>query len=224
MIHEQPQEVVKKGSRKLYRVGNNQNNLNMTNPFIKKITESVRHWYIPLIVGMILIGTAIWTFSYPAESYLVLTTVFSLSFLFSGILEIFFAVANRKELDNWGWTLTLGIMTALVGVMLLTNPEISMISLPLYVGFVLMFRSFVAMGIAIDLKNYGVLEWGTLMVIGVLGLIFSLILIRNPIFAGMTLVFWTGTALLLSGVFNIYVAMKLKNLHKSWNNAFKESE
>ena len=130
----------------------------------------------------------------------------------------------KDKMENWGWTLVLGIMTFLVGVMLLIHPEISMISLPLYVGFMAMFRSFGAMGNAIDLKNYGVMEWGTLMVIGVLGLIFSFILIWNPLFAGMTIVFWTGVALLVSGVFNIYMALKMKNLHKNWDEVSSQAK
>lgn len=194
----------------------------MTSQFIKNIKESVKHWYIPLLVGIILIGTGIWTFFSPLDSYLALSIFFSISFLVSGILELFFAVANRKEMDNWGWSLILGILTALVGIMLLARPEISVLTLPLYVGFVIMLRSFGAMAIAMDLKNYGVMEWGTLMVIGVLGLIFSFILIWNPVFAGMTIVFWTGLALLASGVFHVYAAFKMRNLHKNWDNISEE--
>ncbi len=194
----------------------------MANHFIKNLKDSVKHWYLPLIVGIILIGTGIWTFSSPEESYLALSIIFAISFLLSGILEVVFAISNKNEIDSWGWTLAFGIMTALVGVMLLVHPEISMISLPLYVGFMVMFRSFGAIGIAMDLKSYGVLEWGTLMVIGVLGLIFSFILIWNPIFAGMTIVFWTGFAFLLSGIFNVYAAIKMRSLHKNWDEISDE--
>lgn len=194
----------------------------MTNQFIKNVRQSVKHWYTPLIIGVLLIGTGIWTFTSPAESYLALSILFSISFLISGILEILFAFANKNEMDNWGWMLALGIMTTLIGVMLLARPEISMITLPLYVGFLVMFRAFGAMGTAMDLKNYGVMDWGTLMVIAVLGLIFSFILIWNPVFAGMTIVFWTGVALLTSGVFNVYVALKMRSLHKNWDNVSDE--
>lgn len=196
----------------------------MANQFIKNLRESVKHWYLPLITGLILIGTGIWTFFSPQESYLALSIVFSVSFLVTGVFEIIFAISNRNTMDNWGWTLVLGILTTLVGVMLLNNPEISLISLPLYVGFMLMFRAISAMGMAMDLKSYGVMEWGTLMIFGVLGLIFSFIMIWNPIFAGMTLVFWTGAALLASGIFNVYLAIKMRKLHKNWDSISAEAK
>ncbi len=185
----------------------------------KQIRQSIKHWYIPLIIGIILVATAIGVFTSPVKSYLALTMLFSISFLISGLIETTFAIVNRESIDNWGWPLTLGIITTLVGVMLVLNPEISMITLPLYIGFMVMFRSIMAIGWSLDLKGYGVLDWGNLMVLGVLGTIFSFILIWNPLFAGLTIVMWTGISLLISGIFSIYLAFKFKKL----NNATKES-
>ena len=121
-------------------------------------------------------------------------------------------------MDGWGWTLALGILTAMVGILLLMNPEVSLATLPFYVGFLVMFRSIGAIGTALDLKNYKVLDWGTLMVIGILGLLFSFILLWNPVFAGMTVVIWTGIAFLVAGVFNVYLGFKLRNLHKNFGS------
>ena len=140
----------------------------MNNLFFKQIKQSVKHWYLHLIIGLIFIAVGLWVFTSPVHSYVALTIVFSISFLVSGIMEIFFATSNREVLENWGWTLALGIFTALVGVMLIANPEISALTLPLYVGFMLMLRSFWAIGSAFDLKDYGVKGWGVSLIIGVL--------------------------------------------------------
>ena len=180
---------------------------------LKTVKNSIKYWYIPLIVGFIFVGVGIWVFRTPLESYVALAFIFSISFLVSGIFEIYFAISNREELDNWGWTLALGIVSAIVGVLLLMNPEVSKITLPIYVGFVLLFRSVFAIGASIDLKNYYVMDWGYLMVIGILGVIFSFILLWNPFFAGITLVFWTALLVIVSGIYSIYFSFKLKKLH-----------
>ena len=185
----------------------------MTFRSLKTVKNSIKYWYMPLIVGLIFVGVGIWVFRTPLESYAALSFIFSISFLVSGIFEIYFAISNREELDNWGWTLTLGIVSAIVGVLLLMNPEVSKITLPFYVGFVLLFRSVFAIGASIDLKNYYVMDWGYLMAIGILGVIFSFILLWNPIFAGITLVFWTGSLFIISGAYSIYLSLKLKKLH-----------
>jgi uncharacterized membrane protein HdeD (DUF308 family) len=186
----------------------------MKNQFIKSVKESLKHWYLFLIVGILLIGTGIWTITSPVESYMALSTIFSLTFLISGIIEIVFAFLNKERIDNWGWTLVFGFLNALIGIMLLTNPLISATTLPIYVGFLIMFRSFGAIGTALDLKNYGNLEWGSLMLIGVISLFFSFFLIWNPLFTGISIIIWTGLALISSGIFNIYLSIKIRNIHK----------
>lgn len=185
----------------------------MNTQIFKMVRNSIKYWYIPLIVGVILIGLGIYTFTSPQESYLALALLFSLSFLLSGLFEIAFSVVNRQVLDNWGWILAFGILTFAIGVLLLINPAISIITLAFYVGFLVLFRSISAIGYAIDLKRYGISDWGVLMIVGVLGLIFSFLLIWNPILSGMTVVIWTGLALITSGVFSVYFSFKLKKLN-----------
>jgi len=180
--------------------------------FLKTVTNTVKHWYIPLVVGLIFIGIGIYTLMSPLESYLTLSIIFSLSFLFSGLFETIFSISNRNEIDNWGWTLAFGILTFLLGVLLIMNPVISITTLPLYVGFIVLFRSIMGISYALELKNYGVLDWGNLMAIGILGLIFSLILIWNPLFAGFSIVLWTGLTLISGGVFSLYLSLKLKKI------------
>ena len=189
----------------------------MKNLFFKQIKQSIKHWYLHLIIGLIFIFAGIWAFTYPVQSYVALTIVFSISFLISGIMEIIFATANRNVMENWGWTLALGIFTALIGVMLLANPVISAVTLPLYVGFMLMLHSFWAIGTAFDMKDYGVQGWGFSLFLGILGVLFAFLLIWRPAIGGMTLVIWTGLALIASGVFNLFLSNKMRKIHRHWD-------
>ena len=188
----------------------------MENLLLRRVKKAVKHWYLHLIIGIVLILTGIWTFSRPLQSYFALTIIFSVSFLISGIMEMTFAISNRKIVENWGWTLALGILTTIVGILLFTNPDISAITLPLYIGFMLLFHSIWAIASAIDIKSYGVTGWGTLLFIGILGAIFSFIVIWKPAFGGMTIVIWTGLALLTTGVFNLFLSIKMRKFHKKW--------
>lgn len=188
----------------------------MENLLLKRIKSAVKHWYLHLIIGIVLILTGIWTFSRPLQSYFALTLIFSISFLVSGVMEMIFAISNRKIMENWGWTLSLGILTTIVGVLLISNPAISAVTLPLYIGFMLLFHSIWAIASAIDIKNYGITQWGILLFIGILGAIFSFFVIWKPQFGGMTIVIWTGLALVSTGVFNFYLSIKMRKIHKKW--------
>lgn len=184
----------------------------MNNPFLKTISTVIKHWYLPLLIGVLFLIIGLYTMFSPAEAYVTLAILFSLSFIFSGLSDLIFAIANRNEIDNWGWTLAMGILTLLVGIILYIHPEISMITLPFILGFLFLFRSVAGIGLALDMKAYGVQSWGYLMLLGVLGIILSFLMIWNPLFAGMTLVALTGLTLLTIGIFHVILALKLKKL------------
>ncbi|MBP8945465.1 MAG: DUF308 domain-containing protein [Paludibacteraceae bacterium] len=186
----------------------------MENDFIKTVTHTIKHWYIPLIIGIMFIIIGIFCFVSPLTSYLTFSLIFSISFLFSGILEIVFSITNRKEIDNWGWTLAFGIITFIIGLLLVLNPRITMLSLPYFIGFLMLFRSIFAMSLAIDLKNYYVLNWGYLLAIAILGIIFSFILLLNPLFGGIAITLLLGFTFLASGCYSIYLSFELKRLKK----------
>lgn len=184
----------------------------MENQF-KTLKSAVKHWYLSLILGILFIITGIWVILTPLESYLALSMLFSVTFFVNGFFEIVYSVSNRKLIDNWGWVLAGGIVDLLFGFWLMSSPLISIAVLPFVIGFILMFRSFSAIGFAIDMKSFGVKDWGWLLAIGILGMLCSFILLWNPMLAGLTAVIWTSSAFMAIGVFRIWLSFKLKALH-----------
>ena len=190
--------------------------------FFKTIKHAIKHWYLFLIAGLAFIAAAIWVLSDLEYSWVWAAYIFSLSFVVSGAIETIFAIVNRNTIDNWGWKLVLGLITLAVGIALMKDPGISMVTLPLYVGFVILFRSMNAIGISLDLKKYGVKDWGNLMGIGIIGILIGFILLLNPVIGGLSIVIWGGSGLIIMGVFNIYLSFKLKKLHDIPSNISEE--
>lgn len=184
----------------------------MANSFFKTIRTSIKHWYIPLIIGTLLILLGFYTISTPVASFLTLAILFSWSFIISGILEIIFAVQNKDEVDGWGWYLTGGILYTLFGILLIANPLLSASTLAFIVGFYALFKSFQLLSFSFDLKNYGSKSWGWNLLFAILGIIFSFILLWNPLFAGFSLVIWTGMAISTVGFAACVFAFQLKSL------------
>lgn len=178
------------------------------------LLQTVKNWYLILILGIILIFVGIWVFSTPVLSYATLSILFASAFLVTGILEIAYAISNSKQMENWGWSLMSGIIDLLIGILLMSLPATAMMFLAFYVGFGVLFRSTLAIGRAIDLKKWKIEGWGYLLLIGILGLIFSFILIWNPVFAGLTIVFYTGMAFIMIGIFQILLSFRLRKLKK----------
>jgi len=146
------------------------------------------------------------------QAYGTLTFLFSLSFLFSGVLEMFFALKNKDKFTSWPWYLMGGIFNSIIGILLLSNPAISALVLPFIVGFTLLFRSIQGLGFAFELKNYGNLRWGNLAIASVLGIVFSVILLVNPVFTGISIVIFMALALIFVGISVIVLSFQLKKI------------
>jgi uncharacterized membrane protein HdeD (DUF308 family) len=123
-------------------------------------------------------------------------------------------------MKGWGWNLVYGITNVSIGIILISNPTISIASLPIYVGLTVLFRSALAIGTSLDLSGYGVPGAGSLLAIGILGMIFSFILLKNPDFAGLSLVSWTTITLLMAGIYSIYYSLQLKKLNDAGSKIF----
>ena len=54
--------------------------------------------------------------------------------------------------------------------------------------------------------------------IGILVVLFAAFLSLHQVFGGMTLVIWTGLALIVSGTFNLFLSIKMRKVHKNWDN------
>jgi uncharacterized membrane protein HdeD (DUF308 family) len=182
---------------------------------LKTIKESINHWWLFLLTGVLLIVVGLWVFASPIASYLSLSLIFSLGILFTGIFEIIFAVANRSTMDSWGWTLAGGILDVVIGSYLLAYPAISMSVLPFILGFWLLFRGFSAIGSAFDMKSYGDKNWGWFLFLGIGIIFFGVMVLANPAFGVANIIIWTAFAFIFAGVFRIYLALKLRKLKKA---------
>ena len=59
-----------------------------------------------------------------------ITFYMGISLLLTGIALIIAAIADRNDIENWGWRLAEGILDALIGIILLANPGITATVIP----------------------------------------------------------------------------------------------
>lgn len=185
------------------------------NTIVSKAKQSVKNWWIFLIIGILLIGGAIYMFSKPLESLIGLSGFFSFLILASGILAIVFAIANRDDIDNWGLHLAGGILDILIGFILLKYPQITVVLISLFVGFWLMFRGVNTVSTAIKLKKQGADNWIWILVMGIIISLFAFLSIINPLVGASYLVYTLALSILFLGIANIFIALKLKNVKEN---------
>jgi len=178
---------------------------------LETIQSDIKNWWLFIVKGIVFIGAGIYVFCSPLAGYIGLSVLFSIVIIISGISQIYFASVN-SSMKGWGWTLISGILDLVIGIYLFSYPLITMATLPLFLGFWLMFRSFYLMGIAFDLKSYGITSWVGLLIGSILLLITSLLVMYFPAAGAAGIVVISGIALVVGGVLNIMLALKFKDL------------
>jgi uncharacterized membrane protein HdeD (DUF308 family) len=177
------------------------------------IQTDIKNWWLFIIKGLVFIGAGIYVFCSPLAGYIGLSVLFSIIIIVSGLSQIFFASVN-SAMKGWGWSLVSGILDLIIGFYLFSYPLVTMVTLPLFLGFWLMFRSFYLMGISFDIKDLGITSWGWLLAGSILLLLTALLVIYFPAAGAIGIIAISGTALIIGGVLNIMLALKFKDLQK----------
>ncbi|RHX86681.1 HdeD family acid-resistance protein [Leptospira stimsonii] len=172
------------------------------------IFKDTKHWWLHILVGLIWIATGAFTVFFPRQSYLGLALLFSVILAVTGVAQIVFAFYNRKSPGILGWNLVLGIVDLVVGTILVLHPEITVVTLPFIFGFLLIFRASSLISFSMEIRVYKSYPWGWTLALGIATLLFAIGILFFPVIGIFTILIWTGTGFLISGIGNVYLGWK----------------
>lgn len=177
--------------------------------------DTFKNWWLVLIKGIILIVLAFFVFRHPIETLVGLTVFIGVSLLFTGIFLVIASISNSKTDDNWGWKLAEGIIDVIFAIVLLSNPGITAAVFPFIVGFWMMIYGVILLVGSFTLKKEGDSNWWLNLLGGVLTVIFGYIITSNLLAGSIAITIWIGIGLLIFGIINIVVSMKLRKVKKA---------
>lgn len=177
---------------------------------VNSIKHEIKNWWWFLIVGLISLATGIIIFANPASTYIGLSILFSMIMAGTGLSQIIFAVSERHSMKNWGWTLVSGILDFALGTFLMIFPLITMVTLPFFVGFYLLFRGIYLIGASIELNSIGIKGWGWVLIGGIMLFALAFLTLYYPAVGALGLITYSGYAFIVSGVFSIVLAFQLR--------------
>lgn len=190
----------------------------MQDVFMSRMESSrraVKNWWLLLLLGIAVFIVGIIIFTYPGVSYVAMSMTFAILILVSGVVNIALAASNTNAAIGKGWLWAGGIVELLIGLLLILYPSISAATLPVFLGFWLMFRSFGLLGSGSDLMSMKVPGGGWAVFVGVLLLICSVFILAQPLLFGVeAVVIWVGVSFLVAGISMAVFSFELKSLHK----------
>lgn len=114
-----------------------------------------------------------------------------------------------------GWMLAGGVIQIILGLILVFNVALSAVTLPIVLGFWLLFRGFSTIGLGGDMRAMGISGAGWTIVGGVLLLLCALWMLFQPLVFGTAfVVVWLGVALLFAGVSAMALSFQLRTAHR----------
>ena len=166
------------------------------------------NWYIVLIKGIIMISLAFLVFSSPGGALLAYAIYIGIALSITGFLILFRGFSSKKDNTNWGWLVFEGLLDILLGYVLLANPLVTAAILPFVFGFWAVFY-----GVLLIINSFSEKQNKTMKIIsGILMVLIGAMIMRNPIFVGLSIAIWVATLLFIAGIYNVVISFSLKKM------------
>jgi uncharacterized membrane protein HdeD (DUF308 family) len=184
---------------------------NLTN----KVARAVKHWWLMLIAGLLCLVMGIVVFVFPLESYVTLAILFGVMMMAVGAIQLIIASTSANYLTMRGYVVVGGVLDLMLGIFLCIYPGVTLVALPLMLGVWMLYNSFIIIAFGGDMETFRLGGSGLVVAGGVLLLLLSVLVLLNPIRAGIpTVIIIAGIGLLVFGCLLCMLSLKLKHIDK----------
>ena len=164
-------------------------------------------WILVLIVGLITLGLGVTVLLWPQQTVAVVVILTGIFLFVWGIFRFVYALAER-DLSHRGMILLEGVISVLVGLIVVRNPAESLELLILLVGLLWVFAGAVELFQAILGKDTAVR--GARAVFGAFWVLLGLVLLFWPEATVLVVAVLVGINLVISGLIEIVMAFQLR--------------
>ena len=162
-------------------------------------------WWLVLVEGILVALFGLLLLVAPGASLFFMVQLLGLYLFIAGIFRI---ISIFIDPTSWGLKLIAGVLCLIAGLAVLRHPLWSTIAAPaglvIIVGFLAMLQG--AAGLVVAFQGGG---WG-MGVLSVLGILFGLILVINPLIGVAALPFILGIFMLIGGVGAVVQAFRMR--------------
>jgi uncharacterized membrane protein HdeD (DUF308 family) len=162
-------------------------------------------WWVVLVEGILVVLFGLLLLGAPGASLFFIVQLLGLYLFIAGIFRI---IGIFLDSSFWALKLVAGVLCIIAGLAVLDHPLWSTIAAPaglvIIVGFLAMLQG--AAGLVVAFQGGG---WG-MGVLSVLGILFGLILVINPLIGVAALPFILGFFMLIGGVGAVVQAFRMR--------------
>ena len=185
-------------------------------------TSLFKNWWLLTINGIAAIIFGLIAIFFPDVTLLVLIVYFGILAMFLGAFLMVGAVSNRKKTDMWSLWLVEGVVNLVIGLMLLTYPEVSVkIFLVLLAIWAILLGAIQIISV-VGFWSMIRRRW-LLLLNGVLGIIFGILIISYPFEGAKVITVFIGIYTLILGIFSIVISQVMRKAREDFERSTTET-
>jgi hypothetical protein len=166
-------------------------------------------WWLQITLGIVFIAFGAWIALVPKESYVGLNLFFAIAILLTGVFEIARAIKNKPFSRHWKWYFFGGVVDAVVGLVFLSNFELSLKLFPVILGLWIIFRGMLYITLSLEVRKNELATWFVLLFFGILIVSMGLLILFKPEIGSFTIVYATSIAFIVTGIFRVILGRSL---------------
>ena len=169
-----------------------------------------RTWWVFVAGGLASVIFGLFAFAKPRLALYVLAMFFAASILVDGAFNAAGALGHRGK-DGWWVMLLMGLLGLLVGAYALLNPPVSMVALIYLVAIQAILLGIFLLMLGFKVRKVTTREW-ILYLAGVLSVLLGVLVIANPLAAGISIVYVIASWAVAVGALKVWFGIKVRNL------------
>lgn len=175
----------------------------------------INRWWLSLLIGIMAIAIGFLVLVNPVGSYYTFALWMGLAILLSGVMGLVQSLTSQNYFVRRGWLVLASVADIIIGIILLFNSLLAEMTLPLLLGFWLLYRGSVMLAQGFDLRSYGRRDAGWVIFYSIIVIALGIAVIWLPSTLGAEVVIlFIAIGFITYGVSIISLAFRLWEVHR----------
>lgn len=155
---------------------------------------------IKIIAGLVLIITGVLCFAYPGATFIYIAFLLGCAMLFSGVSGILVYIVINLKKESSGLILAEGLLSIILGTLVLLNQLATDAVVPLVFGMWVMFSGILRVVVSLEMKHAGIHIWKWILAQGMISILAGTYAFVNTILLGVSVLLIVGIFFVIQGV------------------------
>lgn len=171
--------------------------------------KRINNKWLLFVKGLILIALSLLIFKHTKESIMTVSIFMGGGLIVMGITLLIISLELKKRMEKWNLRLAEGLVDIVFGFFLLVHPEITVRTIPVFIGFWIIFYGILMLSGALDFPESYKFRRKSVITIAVITIVLGFLVSFNPTVGIITMGMLISIPIFIIGLANIFFAFNI---------------